>query len=59
MVKQVTVSMTRDSESLLEAVTARPSAGDAKTKIKIGFWIVKTMYDTGKTAQVTIEKRIN
>ena len=27
----------------------------AKTKIRIGFWNVRTMYETGKLAQVTTE----
>ena len=59
VVEQGTVSITSDSESLQEAVTARPSAVDAKPKIKIGFWNIRTMYDTGKTAQVTNEMRRN
>ena len=29
----------------------------AKTKIRIGFWNVRTMYETGKLAQVTAEMR--
>ena len=59
MVEQVSVSVTSDSDSLRRSVTAVPSAVDAKTKIKIGFWNVRTMYDTGKTAQVTNEMRRN
>ena len=52
-VAQVTVSMTSDSESLREAVIARPSATDAKTKIKIGFSNVRT----GRTAQVNRSRK--
>ena len=58
-VEQGTAGMTSDSESRREAVTARPSAEDAKTKTKIGLWNVGTMYDTDKTAQVTNEMRGN
>ena len=29
----------------------------AKTKTRIGFWNVRTMYETGKLAQVTAEMR--
>ena len=40
-------------------MTAKASAEDAKTKTKIGFWNVGTMYDTDKTTQVTNEMRGN
>ena len=61
VLEQVTVSMTSDgdSERLREAVNARPSVVYAKTKLKMGFWNVRTMYNTGKTAQVTNEMRRN
>ena len=58
-VKQGTASMTSDSERLQEAVTVRSSALAAQTKTEIGFWNVRTMYDTGKTVQVTNEIRGN
>ena len=49
VVEQVTATMTSVRESLREAVTVKPSAVDPNTKIKIGFWNVRTMYDSGKT----------
>ena len=50
--------MTGSSESRQEATdTTRDALNTAKTKLKIGFWNVQTMYDTGRLAQVTSEMR--
>ncbi|XP_061188858.1 uncharacterized protein LOC133197034 [Saccostrea echinata] len=50
--------MTVGSESHWETTnTNREALNTAKTKIKIGFWNVRTMYAIGKLAQVTAEMR--
>ncbi|KAH3768921.1 hypothetical protein DPMN_170139 [Dreissena polymorpha] len=50
--------MTASSESRKEAAdTTRAALNTAKTRMKIGFWNVQTMYDTGRLAQVTSEMR--
>ena len=47
-------------ESRKEASGRKVEVLNAKLKTKIGFWNVRTMYDTGKLAQVTLEmKRYN
>ena len=58
VVGQVTVSVTTESETIREAVTARPSAVDAKTKIKIGFWNVRTMCDDISLSQTARLQRV-
>ena len=51
--------MTADSESQKEANSMKEVLS-AKCKTRIGFWNVRTMYETGKLAQVTSEmKRYN
>ena len=48
--------MTGSSESRQEATgMTKDALNTAKTRMKIGFWNVRTMYDTGKLAQVTTE----
>ena len=52
--------MTASSESRKEAAgTTRDALNTAKTRMKIGFWNVQTMYDTNRLAQVTSEMRRN
>ncbi|XP_048753558.2 craniofacial development protein 2-like [Ostrea edulis] len=49
-------SMTDGSESHEEATnTTREALNTAKTKIRIGFWNVRTIYAAGKLAQITAE----
>ena len=43
------------SESRKEATDRMMEVLSAKTKTRIGFWIVRTMYETGRLAQVTAE----
>ena len=49
--------MTDTSESHKEATSAKTSLLDAKTKLQIGAWNVRTMFDTAKTAQVINEMK--
>ena len=49
--------MTASSESRKETTGVKLEAMRAKTKTKIGFWNVRTMYETGKLVQVTAEIR--
>ncbi|XP_073671663.1 uncharacterized protein [Paramisgurnus dabryanus] len=50
--------MNNSGESLVEEATARKmEVLNTKTKTRIGFWNVRTMYQTGKMAQVTAEMR--
>ena len=49
--------MTASSESGKETTGVKLEVMSAKTKIRIGFWNVCTMYETGKLAQVTAEMR--
>ncbi|XP_048759375.2 craniofacial development protein 2-like [Ostrea edulis] len=49
-------SMTDGSESHEEATnTTKEALNTAKTKTRIGFWNVRTMYAAGKVAQITAE----
>lgn len=51
-------SMTVGSQSHQEATCMiREALNTAKTKVRIGFWNVRTMYAAGKLAQVTAEMR--
>ena len=43
------------SESHMEASSMKTSLLDTKTKLQIGTWNVRTMFDTAKTAQVINE----
>ena len=47
--------MTDTSESHMEASSMKTSLLDTKTKLQIGAWNVRTMFDTAKTAQVINE----
>ncbi|KAJ7383838.1 Indoleamine 2,3-dioxygenase 2 [Desmophyllum pertusum] len=47
--------MTSGSESRQEAVATKLGALSTKTKTRIGFWKVRTMFSTGRLAQVTRE----
>ena len=47
--------MNGSSESRKEATDRKIEVLSAKTKTRIGFWIVRTMYETGRLAQVTAE----
>lgn len=48
--------MTGSGESSHEATdTTKDGMNTAKTRMKIGFWNVRTMFDTGRLAQVTAE----
>ena len=49
--------MNGSSESRKEATDRKIEVLSAKTKTRIGFWNVRTMYETGKLAQVTSEMR--
>ena len=49
--------MTDTSESHKEASNTKTSLLDAKTKLQIGAWKVRTMFDTAKTAQVINEMK--
>ena len=49
--------MNDSGESREEATDGKMGVLSAKTKTKIGFWNVRTMYETGKLAQVTAELR--
>ena len=51
--------MTSNSESRKEADAVMMRALNTKTKTRIGFWNVRTMFTTGKLAQVTREMREN
>ena len=44
-------------ETRIEATDRKIGVFSAKTKTRIGFWNVRTMYETGKLAQVTAEMR--
>ena len=41
----------------MEATDSKMEVLSAKTKTRFGFWNVRTMYETGKLAQVTAEMR--
>ena len=47
--------MNGSGESRKEATDRKMEVLSAKTKTRIGFWIVRTMYETGRLAQVTAE----
>lgn len=49
--------MNASGGSRKEATVRKREVLNAKYKTKIGFWNVRTMYDTGKLAQVTAEMR--
>ena len=49
--------MNGSSENQKEATDRKMEVLSAKTKSRIGFWNVRTMYETGKLAQVTAEMR--
>ena len=49
--------MNGSGESQMEATDRMMEVLSAKTKTRIGFWNVRTMYETGKLAQVTAEMR--
>lgn len=50
-------SMTVGSESHWETTNMnREAPKTAKSKIRIGFWNVRTMYDAGKLAQITADE---
>ena len=49
--------MTTSGESKRETTGMKLEAMSAKTRTRIGFWNVRTMYETGKLAQVTTEMR--
>ncbi|XP_073670675.1 uncharacterized protein [Paramisgurnus dabryanus] len=49
--------MNGSSESLRETTARMVKVLSTKTKTRIGFWNVRTMYDTGKLAQVISEMR--
>ena len=44
--------MTDTNESHKEASSVKTSLLDAKTKLQIGAWNVRTMFDTAKTVQI-------
>lgn len=56
--QQQTAYMNATSESQLEAWRMK-SILSTRTKLKIGFWNVRTMYETGKQAQLIREMRNN
>ena len=47
--------MTTMSETRKGAHSLNKSLADPNTKIKIGYWNVRTMFSVGKTAQITSE----
>ena len=49
--------MNVSGESRKEATNTKMEVLSAKTKTRIGFWNVRTMYDTGKVYQVSSEMR--
>ena len=49
--------MTASCESRKETTGMKLDVMSAKTKTRIAFWNVRTMYETGKLAQVTAEMR--
>ena len=49
--------MTASGESRKETTGVKLEVMSAKTKTRIGFWNVRTMYETGKLAQVTTGMR--
>ena len=50
--------MTDTSESHKEASSAKTSLLDTNTKLQIGAWNVRTMFDTAKTTQVISEMKL-
>ena len=49
--------MTTSGESQKETTGIKLDVMSTKTKTRIGFWNVRTMYETGKLAHVTTEMR--
>ena len=49
--------MNGSSENRKEATDRNMEVPNAKTQTRIGFWNIRTMYQTGKLAQVTSEIR--
>ena len=49
--------MNGSGESREDATDGKTGVMSAKTKTKTGFWNVRTMYETGKLAQLTAELR--
>ena len=49
--------MTGSCESFREAADTKMEVLTTKYKTRVGFWNVRTMYDIGRLAQVTPEKR--
>ena len=49
--------MNSSGESQLEAADRKMEVLNTKTKTRIGFWSVRTMFDTGRLAQVIAEMR--
>ena len=49
--------MTASGESRKETTGVKLEVMSAKIKTRIGFWNLRTMYETGKLAQVTAEMR--
>ena len=49
--------MIASGESQTETTGMKLEVMSAKTKTRIGFWNVRTMYETGKLAQATAEMR--
>ena len=49
--------MNDSGESRKEATDRKREFLSAKTKTRIGFWNVRTMYEAGKLAQITAEMR--
>jgi len=50
--------MTASGESQKETTGMKLEVLSAKTKTRLGFWNVRTMYETGKLALVTAEIRL-
>ena len=49
--------MNGSSENRKEATDRNMEVPNAKTQTRIGFWNIRTMYQTGKLAHVTAESR--